>query len=314
MTTFVLGAFTRLTVWALLLAHSVGLPAQVNETLIVASYNVDNYRVVPSERRRAKAVAAREAVLQQILGARADILALQELGSARALESLRRSLVQNGLEYPHFAVLEVEGGEIHTGVLSRFPITENRSEPLAQFVLYGRAYSVLRGLLEVDIEVSRNYRLTLMNLHLKSQLPVWFADQADFRLAEAEWVRQRIDRLMNRLPDVNLVLVGDLNDHPKSAPLRTLAGRGRGRMWDCRPVAAIIAAGHSSPLSEVGPGIAWTHYYEREDSYFRYDYILTSGGLRREWVPNGSEIIRRADWHRASDHRLILARFFPLDK
>lgn len=311
MKTFVLGLRTVVWVCSLLLTH---LEAQNQETLVVGSYNVDNYRIEPSERRAAKAESAREAVRQQILGARADILALQELGSIRALEGLRLSLARKGLEYPHQAVLFVEGAEIHTGVLSRFPIVADRSEPLAEFVLYGRAFSVLRGILEVDIDVSESYRLTLINLHLKSQLPVWFADQADFRLAEAELVRQRVDRLLNRDPGVNLVVVGDFNDHPKSAPLRVLLGRGRGRMWDCRPATAAVEVGALKLSAENGPGIAWTHYYEREDSYFRYDYILTNAGIRREWVPNGGEIIHRADWHRASDHRLIIAQFFPEDK
>ncbi len=185
-------------------------------------------------------------------------------------------------------------------MLSKFPIVKNDSNSRQEFVLYGRVFQVLRGVTEVEIQLSRNVSLTLINVHLKSKLSAWFADQADFRLAEAEVVRGRIDHVLARDPHARLLVMGDFNDDPRSRVIKTVIGKGRSRLFDLRPVETFL---------QGSKGVAWTHYYERMDGYFRYDFLFVSAGLRKEWVPGSSKIPLFSEWGLASDHRLIQASF-----
>lgn len=270
------------------------------ETFSVASYNLDNYRIKSTPRRKMRSEASRAVVAKAILTARPGIIGLQELGSRDALTRLHSELARRGLHYDHRAILEAGDREIHCGVLSQFPIVEDHSDSGPEFVLYGRAFRVLRGVMELEIRLSSEVSLTLINVHLKSKLTTWFADQADYRLAEAELVRRRIDRILARNPHTNLVVLGDFNDHPRSRVLKTMIGQGRQRLFDLRPVEA---------SGQGGKGIAWTHYYEGVDGYFRYDFLLVAAGLKERWIPMTAEIPRFSEWELASDHRLIQASF-----
>ena len=54
-------------------------------------------------------------------------------------------------------------------------------------------------------------------------------------------------------------------------------------------------------------GHAWTHHYEKADTYSRLDYILPRSNL---WeINSGSPKIRDDHFSLASDHRMIYADF-----
>lgn len=275
-------------------------------TFSVASYNVNNYRLEASETRSRRSDTARASVAGAIYLSKPDIVGLQEMGSRRALSSLSDELSRLGLEYPYSGFLEVDDSEIQCAVLSRFPIREDFSDQHQEFVLYGRAFKVLRGIMEVEIGIPKGIRLRLINVHLKSKLPTWYADEADFRLSEAVVLRERIDRLLIGNPKMNLVVIGDLNDSPDSRILKTVVGRGRKRLTDCRPCEKAIVAEYGSRQSTE---ISWTHHFERRDGFFRYDYILISPALGSIWRSDLSSIPRYPSWQIASDHRLIQAAF-----
>lgn len=278
----------------------------------IASYNVDSYLLTDSRWRSRKEPSSRAAVADVIQLARPQVLALQEVGSTEALESLRGELLKGGLAFPFRRLLKVNNQEIYCAVLSQFPIVADRSDPNAEFVLYGRSFTVLRGIMEVDIEVDDEYRFTLFNVHLKSNLPVWYADQADFREAEAGVLREKVGRLVRGDPDRNIVVAGDLNDLPNSRTLKLIRSRGRYRLWDIRPTESSLR--ESKGTTEAGRGVSWTYYFEGKDIYYRYDYLLFSAGMRREWREEGAVIPLHAAWRMASDHRLIVSEFLSQDQ
>ena len=56
--------------------------------------------------------------------------------------------------------------------------------------------------------------------------------------------------------------------------------------------------------------VTWTHYFGKEDTYSRIDYIMLSPGMAREWVPNEGFVLATPNWGLASDHRPIVAAFW----
>ena len=54
-------------------------------------------------------------------------------------------------------------------------------------------------------------------------------------------------------------------------------------------------------------GVTWTYLYAKEDQFNRFDYILASQGIYKEYV--GSFVKSQNDWGIASDHRIVVAKF-----
>jgi endonuclease/exonuclease/phosphatase family metal-dependent hydrolase len=52
-------------------------------------------------------------------------------------------------------------------------------------------------------------------------------------------------------------------------------------------------------------GQSWTHYYRREDTYSRFDYILVSPGLKSLVTAGRARIWDGAGANEASDHRAV---------
>ena len=278
--------------------------------LVVASYNVNNYRLMPSGRRAPRPESERIEVMRAILFGDPDIIALQEIGSLSALNALMGGLEAEGAPYPYWEFLPMSDQDIQCAVLSRYPIVESRSRDRVEFVLYGRTFSMLRGLMELDIQVAENFRLTLMNVHLKSRLPVWFADEADYRLSEAQVLRERISEILDRDSGVNLIVLGDFNDTPDSRVVKTVIGRGKKGLNDARPIELCSGLGNFLDQSRnERSGVAWTHHFGRQDGYYRYDYVLFSDQLKPQWIAEESRIPSFSNWAIASDHRLIQASF-----
>jgi len=48
---------------------------------------------------------------------------------------------------------------------------------------------------------------------------------------------------------------------------------------------------------------------DKGDTYSRIDYILTSHGMVREWLPAETYVLSSPNWGVASDHRPVVAGF-----
>jgi endonuclease/exonuclease/phosphatase family metal-dependent hydrolase len=298
-------AVVSLAIW---LASFPLLPAA--EAFRVATYNVENYIDEPAGTRPLKTPEAKARIREGLHALKADVLALQEMGGTNALLELRASLKAEGLDYPHWEHVSGWDTNIHVAVLSKFPITARRPHTNESFLLFGRRFRVSRGFAEMEIKVNDRYSFTLITTHLKSRRPVPEADEAELREEEAKLLREKIDARLNASPNANLIVLGDFNDVKDSKSTRAVIGRGKHALTDLRP-----AERNGDNLPNPNPrfeprNITWTHYYGKEDTYSRIDYILLSRGMEREWNKRETYVLALPNWGAGSDHRPIVASFF----
>ena len=298
----------------ILLALLLCARSALAETFRVATYNLENYLDEDAQTRGAKSAEAKTKVRDSIRALQPDVLALQEMGSTNALLELRDSLKAAGLDLPHWEHITGFDTNIHVAILSKFPFTARRPHMDDSFLLSGRRFRVSRGFAEVDIQVTTNYSFTLITAHLKSKRSVAQADEAELRLEEAKVLRERIDAILNANPSANLVVLGDFNDTKDAPSTKAVIGRGKHKLIDTRPAERNgDNAPNTNPAWEPR-NVAWTHYYGKEDTYSRIDFLLISPGLAREWVKEETYIPFIPNWGVASDHRPIMATFEDTDR
>jgi len=306
--------FTRLRSALSLALLLLGSNLHAAGTFRVATFNVENYLDQPSGGRPAKSDEARAKVRESIRALKPDVIALQEIGPLNTLLELQSSLKADGLDLPYWEHITGFDTNIHVAILSKFPFTARHPHTNDSFLFVGRRFRVSRGFAEVDIQVNTNYSFTLVNLHLKSRRPMPEADEADLRLEEAKILRSLVDAYLTAKPDLNLIVLGDFNDLQDSLPLRTIIGRGRKGLVDTRP-AERNGDDQPRPDHRLAPrSITWTHFYPKEDTYSRIDYILLSHGMAREWITNETYVLAIPNWGLASDHRPLVATFTAEDK
>ena len=296
------------------LAQVAAFPASA-ETFRVATYNVANYLDQTTEsRRQVKSAEAKAKVCESIRAMKPDVIAFEEMGSLSAFMELRDSLKQDGLDYPNWEHINGWDTNIHVAVLSKFPIVARRPHTNDNFLLSGRRFRVNRGFAELDLKVNDHYTFTLLAAHLKSRRPVPEGDEAEIRLEEAKLLREKIDADFAANPNANLIVLGDFNDTKDSKSTKAIIGHGKHKLVDTRP-----AERNGDNLPNSNPAwepmnVTWTHYYGKEDTYSRIDYIMLSPGMAREWVTNETYIPTIPNWGLGSDHRPIVATFEAADK
>lgn len=282
--------------------------AGAGEQFSVATYNVENYLAGPVPGRTAKPAAAKAKVRDTLLALRPDVVAFQEMGGTNAFLELRDALKSAGLDYPHWEHVSGHDTNIHVAVLSRFPLVARRPHTNDSFLLNDRRFRVSRGFAEVDVQVTPQFQFTLLAAHLKSKLPVPEADQAALREQEAVLLREKIDARLKASPNAPLLVVGDFNDTREAKPVRTVIGRGRAALVDLRPEEATRSA-PDAPLQRLGANVTWTYFYNREDTYSRFDYALATKELASRVVREQTCVFALPWWREASDHRPVLVTF-----
>jgi endonuclease/exonuclease/phosphatase family metal-dependent hydrolase len=270
------------------------------ETLILATYNVENYvstnRMAEGTYRQSypKPEAEKQALRSVLRGINADVLALQEMGPRPYLDELQHDLAAEGLVYRYAELLDAEDKERHLAVLSKQPLTAVRGYTELGFKYFGATETVKRGLLEVHVGEGPN-AFALFIVHLKSR----FTDRPDDpnsalrRAGEATAVRDQILRVFPQPATARFLIMGDCNDSRLSKPLRALAQRGK------TDIAEVLPA-------TDGHGETWTHYYKKEETYTHVDHVLVSAALKPAVENGAARIVEMSAVTEASDHRPVV--------
>ena len=201
-----------------------------------------------------------------------------------------------GLDLPH---LEHAGGADetrHLGLLSRFPIIARNSQSELFYDLDGTRTQIRRGILDATVEAHEK-QIRFLGAHLKSKREIKEADQEMIRRNEAYLLRKRADEVLEADPQALLVVYGDFNDTRRSTAVRSISGPGNSSKF-------------LEPLSlKDDRGEVWTHFWEYQHVYSRFDYILVSRSLRPLVENDKTRIFDHPEWNEASDHRVTLATF-----
>lgn len=278
------------------------LKAQVSPTegstnpIIVASYNVDNYLMMPRwinghyRSNAGKPATEKIAVTKVIAGIHPDIIGFMEVGDDHQFHDLQHHLQQAGLTYPYSEYLQGVDQQRHIALLSRFPIVERHSQSLIPLWVEHKNFFSPRGILDVTIEVQPDYQLRILCIHLKSKIFVSEYNQSLFREAEAAYLRGYIENILAKNPKTNLLVMGDFNDTKNSKPVTTILGK-------VDETDALSALSLKDEREET-----WTEYWKYADEYSRIDYILVNKNLAPSIVNDHSGIARPPFWNEASDH------------
>ena len=269
----------------------------------VMTFNLNRYALVDRDGNpdtlEPKPREEADAIIEVIREVSPDILAVQEMGDPAAWAEFKYSLRQAGLDYGYEEYLRRGKSELNLALLSRFPITARRPHTNDTYTIGPAQFPVLRGFIEVDVEINPAYRLRLIVAHLKSKVFHSFG-QAEMRRNEARLLNNHIRDALKENPAVNLLVVGDLNDDPNSAALREIRTYQRKiLLHDLRPVDAA--------------GDAWTRR-ENDDSYQRIDYLLASDGLLPEVLTGKTYAVRSPLLLQASDHWPLVGTFAAAER
>ena len=183
-------------------------PAPAAGIFRVATYNVENLfdlvldgteypEYVPNGRfgwTRQTAALKYAHIARVIRDLSADVVALQEVESRRALTALQGRLKAMGADYPYLAITRTGNAPVRCALLSRFPVVTEEDVPVARPL----ARPILRATLDVD-----GARLVLFVNHWKSK-----HGPESMRIACARALRKAVDRLK---PGADIVLTGDFN-------------------------------------------------------------------------------------------------------
>ena len=269
-------------------------------TVLIATYNLHNLFLGSAGWQKPNNEVRPLARMIDQVGA--DILAVQEVGSAQSLAGLNERLAS-----PYAHVYFVAGNSnrsIHLGFLSKTPLvlTSHRQRLLLdpnnqQLYFYHDEAQMLaeqlsplvffRDALQAEVEVAPGVRMAFFGVHLKSKTnPAWQMHSANtLRLAECAALAQIINEYLDKYPNAYTCVLGDCNDSYASDALAPLRAVG---LVD--PLGCVLRAAGRNPS---------TYWPKRRT---RIDHILVSHKLAEKVVPMSPQIHINHMARTASDH------------
>jgi endonuclease/exonuclease/phosphatase family metal-dependent hydrolase len=278
----------------------------VSNTFTIAAYNVENWLEMDRHglTNAPKPVAERDAVAKVLAGIRPDVLGVEEMGTPNDLADFRARLKDNGLDLPHVEWLQAGDANRHVVLLSRYPITENRSHTNLTYLLNGQSRPIERGILDVRVQVATNYSFRALVVHLKSKRQTDVGDQAVMRLEEAKLLHRQIDDILRRDPQENFIVMGDFNDTPGSPAINEIT------TTNCHSLFVL----HPRDSKGYDTTHFWRWQKDPSNRWSRIDYLMASPGMSNEYVEGSAKINDPPGWLDASDHRALSAKFHIGDR
>lgn len=266
------------------------------------SYNLKNYlemeRSVSGARTEGVGKPEKEiaAVVKFIKEIKPDVLGVCEIGTEEQLKDLQSRLKALGLDLPNYET--AHGGDVtrQLGLLSRFPIVARHSQSELKYQIGDQIFRVQRGFLDATVQVRKGFELRCVGVHLKSKRDIPEADQKLMRRNEAHLLRRHTEAILTEKPDTRLLLYGDFNEDKSEAAIVEIEG-----------VTGMELSLHRINLKD-SRGEAWTHYWEFQDMYSRFDYFFVSRPLEPYVDKRGSHIFDAPDFYSGSDHRPIVMK------
>ena len=281
-------------------------PAAGERQFSVASYNLEHFMDVfddpysKDESADVKSHREIERIAEALQRLDADLVALQEVEKTGALKALvQEHLPGQGYEYALVNPTNADRG-IHLGVISRWPILSVTSHRFREFSIpqVKRTWRFARDLLEVVVRVSPQQRLHVFVVHFKSKRDSpEDPNSADWRFAEARCARRIMARRRSEQPNAWMMLVGDLNDTPRSRPLRTLLRPARAN----NGLQLTDAHAHRPASQRVT--------YLRKPYRSTIDYVLIGRHLAERLVPRETRVLQDESLLGGSDHAPLIAQF-----
>lgn len=127
----------------------------------------------------------------------ADIIALQEIHSLKALKDLKLKLKQKGLYYKYYSFADKKDNAIKVAILSKYPFLYSKE------IVVSNSYKY-RNIQETKFKV-KDHEFYIFNNHWKSK-----SGPESMRMFSAKKLRDRINTIGY---DKNIILVGDFNSH-----------------------------------------------------------------------------------------------------
>ena len=272
--------------------------AKSGEAVRFVAYNVENWLTM-ERTENGKRIASpkpekeRAAVTKVLVSAQPDILGISEIGNEDDVKDLQKHLADAGWPLPNAHINHGADPTRSLVLLSKYPITQPLLRKDLSYRLQGVEHPMQRGILDATVETPAGaYRF--LGVHLKSKREVEEGDEEEMRRNEAHLLRREVDAILTQDPQARLVVYGDFNDTRNSPSIRTVQGAGR----DPQALSTL-------PLKD-SRGQYWTHYWDYQDVYSRFDYVMLSPALKDAADRDKSRIIDDADVAGASDHRPLL--------
>jgi endonuclease/exonuclease/phosphatase family metal-dependent hydrolase len=229
--------------------------------LSIATFNVKNLLEPASDAARAVLPRKLDAIAEMFRACDADVVGLQEIGTAALLSQvLDRLPARGGYGEPIMGTVDRRGigcallsrvtvlqAQVHTCDALPFPVFRD-GDPQP----FGARLPLRRGVVHARVQGQDLGPVDVLVSHFKSARPVRARDTAGverrpatqrergegelrsqiWRAAEALYVRGCVDDVIAASPDALVAAVGDLNDTIDSWGVRALRGEGPGALLD----------------------------------------------------------------------------------
>ncbi|MDG2122110.1 MAG: hypothetical protein P8J87_00340, partial [Verrucomicrobiales bacterium] len=157
-------------------------PAPPPEQITFVGYNLKNW--LPMDRRidgdlvedATKPEDEKAALIALLSTTKPDIVGICEIGSRSDVEDFQARLKAAGHDLPHLEWLQASDPYRHVAAISKFPVVATDHQGDLSYNIDDKTLPFSRGILDATIQVTADYQLRILGLHLKSKRDVPEAD------------------------------------------------------------------------------------------------------------------------------------------